>query len=634
LSALAGVVSPRPSPARERTCLESIGAQQRYGRDPVRIREVADATFAISNFQTGIDPGRSLITRDSPSLLAMADITLHNRPDLIATLAPGTGVGSHSNDTELFVGAWLQWGEGCFDRLVGDYAIALYEPGRRRLVLARDPIGERTLFYWRDGAVTQFASMPSGLFGSNRPRPDLPRLARRLAGQEDFGPATWFEGIQRVLPGELLVVTPDAIHRRLHWQPQVEERVSANRAELIETYRALLDESVRCRIADQSGPIASQLSAGYDSSAVTATAARQRKPGQRLIAFTNAPFGEVPDLAARGRFADESGIAAATAASLGIEHRVVRLGEPLLAPVREFVRSHQSIATPVANVGWWLQIRDLAAASGAQVLLTGELGNYGLSIGGLPALREWVRRRQWRRWFAEARAVVARGDVRWRGLLFASFSPWLPRPAADLIVKLALQGAAADDRFIFVRPELVGADAPIRPWPAPARGNFSADCLEIIRTDDPGMMRKGSLAQSGIEERSPTVDRRLVEFCLRLPPEQMLDRGVYKPLARAALADRLPPAVLDAKDRGLQGTDWPLRFSAADARAALEEIQASSTAGELIDLAKLRRAIDRWPAAGTVSEPALATFGMNMGMALATGIFLLELQRNPELFGR
>ena len=87
-----------------------------------------------------------------------------------------------------------------------------------------------------------------------------------------------------------------------------------------------------------------------------------------------------------------------------------------------------------------------------------------------------------------------------------------------------------------------------------------------------------------------------MEFSLRLPPQQFYWRGVPRPLARAALADRLPRSVIDLKKRGLQAADWATQFTREEADAMLEEISASSTAQDLFDLPRMRDAINRWPA--------------------------------------
>ena len=146
----------------------------------------------------------------------------------------------------------------------------------------------------------------------------------------------------------------------------------------------------------------------------------------------------------------------------------------------------------------------------------------------------------------------------------------------------------------FVRPELL-KQVPVA---RSAEHSPAAERLRIIRSFDTGVFRKGSLAMNGVDERDPTADRRLIEFSLQLPPEQLLQHRVFKPLARAALEDRVPQFVLDAPVRGYQGADWFSRLAQADALAVLEEVSSSHGVQELLDLPRLRQRAAMWPYPG------------------------------------
>ena len=175
----------------------------------------------------------------------------------------------------------------------------------------------------------------------------------------------------------------------------------------------------------------------------------------------------------------------------------------------------------------------------------------------------------------------------------------------------------------FVRPDMLHA-LPAATTPRPR--NSAEERLEIMRGFDTGVFRKGSLAKNEIDERDPTADRRLIEFTLRLPPEQLLHEGAYKPLARRALADRLPPAVLNAPVRGYQGADWISRIKQSEAFAGFEEIASNSTVQEVIDLARLRARIEDWPDLQGANANEIFAFGRHVTNALAMGIFLVESQ--------
>jgi asparagine synthase (glutamine-hydrolysing) len=132
------------------------------------------------------------------------------------------------------------------------------------------------------------------------------------------------------------------------------------------------------------------------------------------------------------------------------------------------------------------------------------------------------------------------------------------------------------------------------------------------------------LAKHGIDERDPTADRRLIEFTLRLPPEQLLHNGIYKPLARSVLIDRLPLSVLDAPVRGYQGADWISRINKADALETLEDISANSTVLDVIDVPRLKRRIEDWPDLEGAGPAEIFTFGRQVTNALAMGVFIIE----------
>ena len=134
------------------------------------------------------------------------------------------------------------------------------------------------------------------------------------------------------------------------------------------------------------------------------------------------------------------------------------------------------------------------------------------------------------------------------------------------------------------------------------------------------------MAKHYIDERDPTADRRLIDFSFALPPEQLLDHGRYHPLARHALADRLPTELLDLPQRGLQGADWYERFDKTEALHLVEELSSCHSANELIDVTKIRQALDKWPSEGTADPRLTVLFRMRLLMALATGAFLQEFE--------
>lgn len=163
-------------------------------------------------------------------------------------------------------------------------------------------------------------------------------------------------------------------------------------------------------------------------------------------------------------------------------------------------------------------------------------------------------------------------------------------------------------------------------------GDLATDRLRWMQRSDPGVHGKGMLALTKVELRDPTADRGLIEFCLSLPVEQLIHDGVYRPLARRALADRVPEAILNLPTRGFQGADWYARLRRVDALNVLDEIAASHSACELLDVPKMRQAIDDWPSPERNGYAAVFTFGRTLTDALASGKFIADVERNCSAF--
>ena len=619
MTAIAGVVGARADSAT--LVQQLLDGQRRYGSHKTNIAALDGSTFGISRRTPSNGPSVAV----GAHLLVVADLRLSNRDDLVGRAAAGLPTES---DTELLLAVWAKAEEECLDWIAGDFALAVFDSRTRRLTLARDPSGQLPLHYAQVGEALAFASMPTGL------RPFLHRLAldrtalaMHLCDLRDDDPRSHFEGICRVLPGEAVRFESPSIHRRIYWNPPTAWDDPLRNVDLVEGYRHALDTAVRDSLGDSARPVATHLSSGYDSSAITATAARLVAAPNEIIAFTSAPMVAAPVPERMWRIADESEIAAQTAAALGVRHVVVRDSPPIADVLRRLSSLCQEPLLNIPNRAWLLQIRREAAAAGADCLLWGGCGNVSLNAGGLYVLADWIRRSSWLTWARQARLAAARPDTRWRGVLYNSFRPWIPTPVSDML-RRRYMGAGPSDGVTFLRPEwsakAFGAVAP-----PPSHANSYEERIHAIRNDNVGVFRKGGLAGEGIDERDPLADRRLVEFSLRVPPEHLYWDGVPRPLARAALADRLPRQVIDLKLRGLQSADWAMRFTQAEAIALLEEISASPTAHELLDVDRMRHAIDRWPTEQWNRPVPHFTYRVALMSALAAGMFALVHEQAP-----
>lgn len=618
MTALAGVIGPATN---ERLCRAILSSQTPYG-------SAGQSVAASKSAALGISPALLSPHQDAASegnrWIAVADIRLDNQSELCRMLGLAEN-GQSFSDAKVLLKLWDREGEQALQHLLGDFAIAIYDRRQRALTLARDPTGQLPLFFKVRGGDLVFASMPSGIrdiFG--RSGLDKRMLASHLANREHAGSETFFERIERVRPGEILRFERGQVSRRIWWTPALYPSAAVTGDDLVEQYRELLDLAVAGRMAGQSR-LGSHLSSGFDSSAVTTTAARLLGPSGELTAFTSAPLAGSSGDVIRHWFADESALAAETAKMHGIRHVIIRETAPLFDVLRRQTKLVQAPLWAPTNAGWWAEIRRQAAELGIATILTGESGNLTLSAGGLSTLATYVRAGRLRSWWHETRSLKRSGSVRWRGIAISSFGSWLPDFAWNASRRLFL-GIPARSRVSFLqthwREELGLRGSVIRPNPDPY-----ANRLEALRLGDMGPYRKAAIADHGIPELDPTADRRLIEFSLALPPEQLLHNGISKPLARAALADRVPRSVLNTTQRGMQGSDWHLRVNAGTARQVLEQISPHSMVQEILDLPRLESAITAWPQADFNSYRTMAVYRNALISALATGIFIDAFER-------
>ncbi len=232
--------------------------------------------------------------RRTTALVANGEI--YNYRELAAELR-GLGHGFRSaSDTEVAAHGYDAWGDAFLDRLDGMFALALWDGARRRLLLARDRLGEKPL-YWTvsgGGGLLLFASELTALLRHPAvPRElDLRSLSAYLAMEYVPAPGTIVRGIQKLEPGCALALEDGRIKQWRYWSlpaPSVPLRLPYGEA--VERLRVLLDDAVRSRlVADV--PLGIFLSGGIDSSAVAALAARHGALNTFSIGFEEHTFDE------------------------------------------------------------------------------------------------------------------------------------------------------------------------------------------------------------------------------------------------------------------------------------------------------------------------------------------------------
>lgn len=631
MSALAGLWSFDGARDAAEACERMLVAQALYGPHHAASWSRGDVAVGRRLYRLlpeDIHDRQPLVVDERLALVA--DLRLDNREDLEAVLGIEPDQARRLCDADLLLAAWRRWDEDCFDRLVGDYAFALWDGEAGRLILARDPLGQRPLHYHRGSGFCAFASMPKGLhaLADIAVAPDEERMARFVALMPEAGSRSYFEGIERVEPGGVVTLTRHDLATRKHWKPARRTMAVATPDDYAAALRGHLDTAVRARLRGAGGAIGAHLSAGWDSTAVAATAARLlARSGGRVVAFTATPPGGWTESAPSGRLSDEGPMAALTAGQhANMEHVLVR--STSRSPIEDLDREaflHDRPTLNPCNAVWINDINRSARARGITVMLTGALGNAALSYNGLEWIAELAARGLWRRWLREARALARVGTMSWRGILANSFGARAPGPLWSWLKRLRGTGVGEVTDHTAIHPaRLAALDLGDHDFHHRPGADTFASRLRMLSWGDPGNHNKGVLGGWGVDLRDPTADRRLIEFCLSLPGDQLLSDGDPRALSRAALADRLPQAVLSEPAKGYQGADWGEGLTAGRGELAMEveRLASCAPAARVLDLDKMRRLVEAWPSGGWDREAVIEQYRCVLLRGVSAGHFL------------
>jgi asparagine synthase (glutamine-hydrolysing) len=538
MSAIAGLWWTRPGRPAQVDCARMLAAQREYGLDePVLWSEREVALGHCGDQQAGPQgAGGGLTTAAGERFVVAADLRLDDREELFEALGISPASGRTLSDGDLLACAVERFGEQLLARILGDFAFAIWDRREQRLTLARDHLGQRPLFYHESNGCFAFASMPSGLHAldSVQRAPDMVRMTEFVGLLPMLGTESFYRDARRVQPGHVVTIDQAGTRIRRYWKPQ-RRILKLGRFEAYEeAFRSELDRAVKARLRGVEDRVATHLSSGWDSSSVTATAARiGAGAGVKVLAFTSVPRIGNDTGAPWGRIRNEGDIAARTAAMhANVEHIIVP--GAAASPISELDRYlglYQRPLYALSNFVWLSAIRDRAKALGAPILLTGEVGNWSISSAPQSILADLIRQRRWLAWSREAFAMARGRRARLRGIAARSFGPWLPERLWRRVQSYSSGADAA--AFKVLNPHWVNhagaerarfvADTVRRPK------DLFEETVSALSFYDYGELRKGALAGWGVDERDPTADRRLIEFCLSLPLEMLLKNGERRP---------------------------------------------------------------------------------------------------------
>jgi asparagine synthase (glutamine-hydrolysing) len=529
-------------------------------------RELAMAMRRLSIID--LEGARQPLYSEDRRLVLIANGEIYNYRELRRDLVRQGHCFSTHGDCEVILHLYERYGEGCVDHLRGMFAFALWDSVARKLLLARDRMGEKPLYLCRTRDSLLFASELRALMQSAHVAFELDPVGVDLFLHYEYvpEPRTMVKGVEKLDAAQVLVIDWQSWNFRkfTYWDKEAASPIPGNGADAL---RAEL-ESVSELVVRSDVPVGVALSGGLDSSAVAALAGQ--KVATDLHAFTVGYPGRPAS--------DERQDARKLADQLQMPFHEVELSTP------DFVRSFEDVVIsrddPIADIAGYgyYAVSRLARENGVPVLLQGQGGDE--LFWGYPEVRQALRETEikdgilsgrvgawlqcmklsspagWRPWqlrkwvgdCAGVRSGLQSGfryrredprrmifedvNVHFKGVRHLMRHVYTP----DFLQQLA--GHTPFDIFSFDRP-----------WPRADIRMTSLICDTYLRENGVAQADRLSMASS-IEMRLPLLDYRLVETVVGLRKRARDDRLPPKARMRAAVGDLLPRAVLQRPKKG------------------------------------------------------------------------------------
>lgn len=513
--------------------------------------------------------------RVGPGWLFTAEARIDNRDELCDFFRIPSAERPTTPDSELMWLAYQKWGEESPEHLLGDWSFAVWRPEERRLFLARDHHGQTALYTTGDHRRLAFASDRRALCA-------LPAFDRRVnerfiarilvSSPAVHGSETALVAVERLPPAHCLTGNPSGVRRRQYWRLEdIREVVLQDQRAYVDWLSQEFDTAVRCRLRSMR-PVAVALSSGLDSASVCASAIALWPNGVRdLTAFTWVPAHAYAAGTPSARIGNEWDLARqVTQPWPDVAHRAVdAAGVTPLDGLRFMLSVHSEPMRGPGLYGYLAATSDELKAMGAGVVLNGMAGN-----GVVPSVVRPVGPR------ARARtAAYALRDRIWPPL-------GAQRQHADALV--SVRESAIHPRLV----DRIGIETLYDPMTALQYPEGRPNLPYRLRALRPGQANQGSHAAewgaaSGTEWRDPFVDVRVLAVAFAVPT-RFATGPLNRWLMRQAMSGRLPAAVRENEQRGMQAADLVprLRLERAALVACLAEFSGTAVE-EYLDVARM-----------------------------------------------
>ena len=503
----------------------------------------------------GLESGAQPMSNEDGTVWVVYNGEIYNFPELRTELEARGHIFKSDTDTEVIVHLYEELGTELVKRLRGMFAFALWDERKQFLLLARDRVGIKPLYYVNTGRALVFGSeIKSLLVDPSVERRVNPRAIDRfltyyyLPGEE-----TLFEGIYKLDPGHYLTVQNGRVAKRRYWDLRFETSPRWTRFdEAVEALQTLLRDTVKDHMISDV-PVGVLLSGGVDSTGILRYAVEQTQ--KKISTFTVGFAGE--------DFADERPYARLAAQHYGtLHHEITINAKDFYDFLPKYVwHMEEPVCEPPAVALYF--VSRLARESSVKVLLSGEGGDE--AFGGYQTYRNLLLLEGLKSAFGPAKGLLrlglkALGQVGWKRV--KRYGNLVNLPLSQYYLSRTAAPDTPFNRLKHVLYKKDFLDSLDEPSDEPTHGLFKQlyglpllHQLLLVDTktwlpDDLLVKADKMTMATSVELRVPLLDFQVLEFAASLPPHFKVQGWSTKRILKAALKDSVPPAILKRKKTG------------------------------------------------------------------------------------
>lgn len=493
--------------------------------------------------------GRQPMSNENGEIWLSVNGEIYNFQELRASLEKEGHIFYSHSDSEVIIHAYEQYDLDFIKKLRGMFAFALYDTKKHRLILARDPIGKKPLYYYYKNNILIYASEIKGILETGiKKEIDFEALWIFLGYHYTFGEKTLFKNVKKVLPGEMLIIDDSKLTINQYWDIQ-ETVLNCDETFFVKKLRTLLEESTKLRmIADV--PIGGYLSGGIDSSAMVALARPFVQSEFHTFSAQFETFSELEYAKIVSEHVDT------------VHHEQMITAKMVIKDIPKIAWHYDEPLGDSGIVSNYYLAQD--AKKYVTVIIAGEGGDE-LFAG----YSNYLTNLKWMQFFRSHQSIrkiltyLPEPRINQYPNILSKISRYIKSYVSDSIetVHLNSERALRDDAIIDLTnlsPTNANSFAIYPKNVSSELGRMLAlDCKNLLPEKFLMKSDKMTMANS-LEGRMPLLDKNVIELSFCIPPNLKIKGNVEKYILRKAVEDLLPKKILFRKKQGFGTTtkDW------------------------------------------------------------------------------